>query len=275
MGQADYSERRPCRERIFLILRIAGMELENLLLKKAVWILNAAYVMLLFVICRSDDLRQGYFSITESVPVTLINFVAPVFLAMILICASAPAFAGDREQNVDQIPAACLAGRRGRSIAKLLAAVFFSVLVCMLIGGMSAAVSGSCHLFDSSLQIRYVGAKELVPVWTAWQHFIFSLLCLTIAGVILTLFILFVSCNVKTMINAVSIPGFFVVFEFLVHRFSFPAVIREYNIWVFFEPCCFFLMEILNFSPLMNLLILWILFMPLCVLAVWRIIRRG
>lgn len=276
MGRTEYRKRRQYKKLISMILQIAGLELENLLCKKIIWIFNAAYVILMLAVCLWDYLRQSYFTVMESVPVMLMNFVAPVFLAMILIGVLSPVFAGDREQNVNQIPATCLVGRRGRSTAKLLASVLFSILACLFMGGTTFIVPYCCRLFDGDLRIEYIGTGlELTPVWTVWQHFVFSLVSLTAACIILTLFTLFVSYNAKTTITAVSISGFSLIFEFLFHRFSFPTLIQEYNVWVFFEPYYFFVMNIFHDSPTVNLLLLWTAFLPLSIIVVWQVSRNG
>ena len=174
MGRTEYRKRKQYKKQILSILCIVGLELENLLCKKVMWILNAVYVMLMLAVCLSDYLRQSYFNVMESVPVMLMNFMAPVFQAMILIGVLSPAFAGDREQNVSQIPMACLAGRRGRSAAKLLASVLFSILACLFMGGVTFIVPYCCRLFDGDQRIEYIGTGlELTPVWTVRQHFVF------------------------------------------------------------------------------------------------------
>ncbi|MCM1065721.1 MAG: hypothetical protein NC420_14905 [Eubacterium sp.] len=254
--------------------RIVGFELENLLCKKVPWVMTAAYTAAALVICLWEELRQSYFAMMESVPVMLLNFVAPVFLAMILIGALAPVFAGDREQNVDQIPAACLAGRRGRSAAKVAAAVLFAVLACLFLGGVTFAISCCGGLFDGSMQVRYVGTGlELFPVWTVRRHFAFSLMSLMAASVMSALLILFVSYNAKTTVTAVSVSGMAVILEFLFHRFSFPVWVREYNLWVFFEPYYFFVMELFPGTPEGNLLLLWAAFLPWGMFGVRRMVH--
>ena len=258
------------------ILKVVLLELENFLCKKTLWILTAIYTISAFVICLFPDLRQSYFADIESVPVMLLNFVAPVFLVIILISMLSPVFVGDKENNVNQIPAACLVGRKGRSIAKMLAAICLAVLLCIIVAVIAFAVPFLCNLFDGNLKIEYVGTElELTPIWSTWQHFGFSFISLTVACIILTLFVLFISCNTRTTIAAVSVSSILVVFEFLFNRFSFPTMIQEYNIWVFFEPYYLFVMNIFNISPYMNLFLLSVAFLPLCMLAIWQIVRNG
>ena len=126
------------------ILHISVLELENLLCKKLVWLTAAGYVLAALTICLCDSLRQSYFYDVESLPIELTNFVEPYFLATALISALAPVFAGDREQNLDQLSAACLAGRKGRTAAKILASCVFAVTICGLFGAISVLIPAAC-----------------------------------------------------------------------------------------------------------------------------------
>lgn len=259
-----------------VILRAVRYEFENLFLNRGVWILIAVYAMLTLVICLSDSLRLSYFSVMESVPILLLNFVAPVFLVFISISTLSPVFAGDIEQKISQIPAVCLIGRKGRSIAKVSAAILFSLVACLIIGFVSFLIPFCCNLFDSGFLIKYVGTElKLTPVWTVWQHFIFSMISIVCACIILAVLILFISCNVKNTITVISVSSIFVLLEFLFNRFSFPTIVQEYNIWVLFEPYYLFVMRIFNFSPVGNLLLLLVAFLPLCIIALQQIVRKG
>ncbi len=75
-----------------IILSTSLFELENLLFKKITWLIAMAYTLFSIVICISENLRQSYFSLTESVPVTLCNFVLPYILVLIFLCVSYPRF---------------------------------------------------------------------------------------------------------------------------------------------------------------------------------------
>ncbi len=141
------------------ILKTARFELENLLGKKATWILTAAYTLFAFVVCFSDDLRQSYFSTMESVPIMLNNFVLPIVLISILIGVISPVFAGDKEQRIEQIPAACLIGSKGRSIAKLIGAIMFSLTITLLLEVITLVLCGCFGLGDIEILIRYVGTE--------------------------------------------------------------------------------------------------------------------
>ena len=110
------------------ILCVSILELENLLRKKLVWLIAGGYALAALAVCLLDGFRMSYFYDVESLPVELANFVEPYFLAAALIAALAPAFTGDREQNLGQLSATCLAGRKGRCAAKLLAAVVVVVV---------------------------------------------------------------------------------------------------------------------------------------------------
>lgn len=258
------------------ILKAVWFELENFLCKKTLWLLTAAYTVFAFAVCLFPDLRQSYFSDIESVPVMLLNFIAPVFLAVIVIGICSPAFAGDKENHVNQIPSACLIGKMGRSIIKTHAAILLSLAGHLMLTVITFIAASLCNLFDGNLKVTHVGTElRLTPVWSAWRHIAFSFLCLAAACTILTLFVLFFSSITKTTIAAVSVSSIFVLFECLFNRFSFPTVMQEYNIWVFFRPYFFFVTETVHISPLMNLLLLSAAFLPICISAAWQIAKKG
>lgn len=257
-----------------ITLKIMVLELEHLLLKKLAWVFMAAYAASALFICLSDGFRQSYFSDTGSVAVTLAVSVAPYFLVVILVSTLSPVFAGDKERDIYQIPAACLVGRRGRSVAKALASMLFSAISCSLMGTVTIAAVFACGLFDGGQPLEYPGI-ELSAEWTVSQYLTFSLVCLVIGCTVLTLFLLYISCSVTSVITAVSLSSFLVLFEFIFHRFSFPIAIKEYNVWMFFKPYSFWCMRELQFSPFVNLLILTVAFLPVCSLALWGISQKG
>lgn len=258
------------------ILKTARFELENLLGKKATWILTGVYTLFVFAVCFSEDLRQSYFSVMESVPIMLNNFVLPIVLISILVGVISPVFAGDKEQKIEQIPAACLIGSKGRSIAKLIGAIMFSLAITLLLEAITLVLCRCFGLCDMELLIRDVGGDvKLNPIWTAWQHFGFSAMTLFVGCIILTIIILFISCSVQNTLSVISISGITVLLEFVFHSFSFPTVMQEYNIWVFFRPYYLFVTEIITFSPFVNLLLYALCFLPLCAIAAWQIIGKG
>lgn len=258
------------------ILRTARFEFDNLLKKKATWILTAAYTFFTFLVCFFDDLRQNYFSTMENLPITLNNFVLPIVLISILICVISPVFAGDKEQEIYQIPATCLIGSKGRSIAKMIGAILFSLTIVLLLEIITLVLCRCFGLFDTDTLIRYVNAEiELNPVWTAWLHFILSTVTLIVGCIILTVIILFISCSMQNTQSVISLSSIIVLMEFIINKFSFPTLMQEYNIWIFFRPYYLFITELINFSPFENLLLYTICFLPLCVIAAWQIIRNG
>ncbi len=258
------------------ILKTVRFELENLLWNKATLIFSAAYVLIVFAICFSEDLRQSYFSAMESVPVMLNNFVLPIALIFILIAVVSPVFAGDKEQRIEQIPAACLIGSKGRSIAKLIGAILFSLIITLLLEFITLVLCGCFGLIDSCILIKYVGAEiELDPVWAAWRHVGFSAVTLIVGCIMLAILVLLISCCMKNTLSAVGLSCIIVLIEFIINKFSFPTLLQEYNIWVFFRPYYLFITEIINVSPLINLLLYTLGFLPLCLLAVRQIIRKG
>ncbi len=261
------------------IARTSLFELENLLNKKSTWIIAAAYTLFSLVICLSESLRQSYFSLTESVPVTLYNFVLPFVLALIFVGAVSPVFAGDKECGIEQIPAACLIGRKGRSFAKLIGVVLFSLIINFTLVFVTFIICSFSDLTNVNALIKSVHLEaqnlNLDPVWTALQHTGFSVISLTVGSILVAILVLFVSCCTKNTLSAVSISGTIILFEYLINRFSFPTIMQEYNIWVFLQPYYLFVLEIFNISPFVNLLLLTLAFLPLCAFAVWHISRKG
>ena len=261
------------------IVHTSLFELENLLNKKSTWLIAAAYTLFSLVICLSKWLRQSYFSLTESVPVTLYNFVLPFVLALIFMGAVSSAFAGDKERGIEQIPATCLIGRKGRSLAKLIGVVLFALIISFALVFVTFIICSFSGLTNVNALIRNIHSESaevnLNPVWTAWQHIGFSAISLTIGSILVAILVLFVSCCTKNTLSAVSISGTIILFEYLINRFSFPTIMQEYNIWVFLQPYYLFVLETLNISPLVNLLILTLAFLPLCMFAVWHISRKG
>ncbi len=258
------------------ILKTVRFELENLLGNKATWIFSAAYTLFVSAICFSGDLRQSYFSAMESMPVMLNNFVLPVVLILILIAVVSPIFAGDKEKRIEQIPAACLIGSKGRSIAKLIGAILFSLIITLILEFITLVLCGCFGLTDSGILIKYVGAEiKLDPIWEAWLHVGFSVVTLIIGCIMLAILVLLISCCMKNTLSAVSLSCIIVLIEFIINKFSFPTLLQEYNIWVFFRPYYLFITEIINISPLINLLLYTLGFLPLCFLAVRQIIRKG
>ena len=258
------------------MLKIARFELENLLGKKVTWIITVLYTLFVFVVCFSENLRQSYLPTMESVPVMLSNFILPFALVSILIGVISPVFAGDKEQRMEQIPAACLVGSKGRSIAKLISAIMFSLTITLLLETITLILCGCFGLGNIEILIRYIDAEvKLNPVWTAWQHIGFSAMALTVGCIILTIIILFISCSMQNTLSVISVSSIIVLIEFIINKFSFPTLMQEYNIWVFFYPYYLFVTEIINFSPYVNLGLYAFCFMPVCTIAVRQIIKKG
>lgn len=261
------------------IVHTSLFELENLLCKKSTWLIAAAYILFSLVICLSKWLRQSYFSLTESVPVTLYNFVLPFVLALILIAALSSAFAGDKERGIEQIPTTCLIGRKGRSLAKMIGAVLFALIISITLVLVTFIICSFSDLTNCNVLISNIHLDStelsLKPLWTALQHIGFSTISLTIGSILISLFVLLVSCCTKNTLSVVSISSTIILFEYLINRFSFPTIIQEYNIWVFLQPYYLFVLETFNISPLVNLLILTLAFLPLCIFAVWHVSRNG
>lgn len=259
-----------------VILKTAWFEFENLFCKKATWIIAAVYTLISLVICLSEDFRESYFSLIESVPVMLNNFVLPYVLVVILVISLSPVFAGDKERRIEQIPAACLIGSKGRSIAKLIGAISFSIVVTIAMEATTLILCYCFGLVDSGISIKYVGTEVgLNPIWSAGQHICFSLITLICGCIFLTFLVLCISCTVNNTLSAVSVSCIIIFIEFVIHKFSFPTFMQEFNLWIFFRPYYLFITEIFNISPWINLLIYFLCLISLCLLAGWEIIKKG
>ena len=253
-----------------------GWELARLLGRPAVWALGGAYTAAALVVCLFPALRASYFCAIESVPIQLMNFAAPYFLAAALTSMLSPVFAGERENGTWLIPAACQAGRRGRAAAKLMAACLTCVFLCGLFTAITFFACALCGVWDGTAPVAGVGLEvTLKPVWTANRHFLFAAASLTLGSLPVALFVLWVSCRAHSMLSAASLSGMGLLLEYLFHRFSFPSVLREYNLWTLLEPYSLFILELCPAPPPVSLLALSAALLPLCILAAWYILQKG
>lgn len=259
------------------MLYVSKLEFENLLYNGFSLLGTAAYGLLILAVSLSEELQEGYFAITGSLPVTLIDFVLPVFFVVILCARLVPSFAGEAERSANQIPAACYLGRKGRNAAKLIASLWFALFVGSVLIALTLVVCFLCGYFSNGTEnvLRYLDDTELKFCWNVWQHFGYGAVCLLMGGAALALFVLFVSSHAKNTITAVGTVAIAALFEFLCNRFSTVLLLREYNLCVFFRPYYLYMPNILRFSPCINLLVFALLFLPLCALAAWRTVEKG
>ena len=259
------------------ILKATWFEFENLFCEKVTWIIATVYALICLVICWSEYLRESYFSLMESVPVMLNNFILPYVLVVILAITLSPVFAGDKERRTDQIPAACLIGKKGRSIAKLIGAISFSITVTISLETTTLILCHCFGLIDCGIPIKYVGTETEVvlnPVWSTGQHIGFSLITLICGCVLLTFLVLCISYTMNNTLSAVSVSCIIIFIECIIHMFSFPTFLQEFNLWVFFRPYYLFVTEIFSISPWINLLLYGCCSLPLCVFVLLKITER-
>lgn len=253
-----------------------GWELFRLLTRPAAWGSCAAYTAAALGVCLSPGLRESYFSAIESVPVQLMNFAAPYFLTVALVAVLSSVFAGERESGTWLIPSACRTGRKGRAAAKLVAACLTCGILCGVFTAVTCAVCALCGVWDGAARVAHVGLEvTLSPVWTARQHFLLAAGSLALGSLPIALFVLTVSCRARSALSAVSLSGLVLLLEWLFHRFSFPAILREYNLWTLLEPYSLFILELFPFPPPASLLGLFAALAPPCGLAVRRILKEG
>ena len=259
------------------IFCVSKLELENLLRKKLIWLAIAAYTLFIFIVSTSKGLQESYFSATDSLPIMLMNFIMPIFLLLIICFVLTPYFTSEKEQNSNQIPNACYLGRKGRNAAKIIASVALSVFICICLSISTLVICFLTGHFKNAgnITLKYIDDIELSFVWNIWQHFGFSFCCLLIGSVILTLLVLFISSNSKKTLTSVGITTMLIIFEILFNKFSFPLILKEFNIWVFFQPYYLYVFNIVRFLPYGNLLMLTLMFFPICCFKVWRIIKKG
>lgn len=256
------------------ICPVIWFELEHLMRNKLMWFLTSAYSLSVIIICLIDTLRITYFHAIQSVPVMCLDFILPILLVILQIVTLSPIFAGGINQQSNQIPATCVIGRKRRSIAKLCGGVLFSLGMCLLLIVITWLISWLCGTYDAHFLITNIDGEVLSPVWDTRQHILFSVLCLITGSVILSIILLCLSCFAKTSLNAVSVSSIAVLFEYLFHFFSFSVFLKEYNFWLLFQPYYFFNM-VLPFLPHINYFLLSLAFVPLCVVAIIGIIKRG
>lgn len=260
--------------------RVALLELQNLLCKKAVWAAGVGYAAITAAVCAFEGLRTAYFSGIECVPVMLFSQLAPPFLVLMLLCVLPDTFAGERLQGMESLAVVCRAGWRGRGAAKLLAALLLCAAASLFAGAVSCALPFAAGLLDAHLPLAGIGGElALTPVWTVGRHCAFSVLSLFLGCLHAALLILFCSRRAKRTMDAVAVGGAVVLLEWLFRRFSFPAPLRILNVWMFFTPYEFFTADfsetkLFHAGPLGNLLLLTAAFLPFSAAAVRVCMKR-
>lgn len=256
--------------------RVTIYEFEYILKNRTAWLILLGYTLIAVSISVLDDLRISYFGMMQETSILLLYFVAPFPLAAIHIATLSPLFVGGKEERNNQIPVTCLIGRKGRSIAKLISAELFSIVMCMMFLLLTIVITTAFGEFDGNAIITNLDGEMLPqPFWNTWQHFGLASISLLSGGMLLTLVTLYISSCSKTLLNAISVTGVFVIFEIIFSMFSFLNVLKEYNIWIMFKPYYFFGMNILHFSPLINLAVLLLSFSPIIAFAIIGVVKKG
>lgn len=240
-------------------LRTVWLELQNLLGKQLPWLVWSGFCLAVLTACFSPWLRESYIPTiwAESLLLMVLEFLLPYFLMAALVIALLPVFAGREERGLRDTATPCLLGEQGRNWVKVLAAEGYALLLCLVFSGSAALLCGAGgSLGDLSAEVTVVGDVTLFPVWTVGEQAWFAILSLGAGCVLLTLAVLFISARSRDVITAAGATAVLLLFEFLFHWFGFKPPLREVNLWVFFRPYYFFLLELFPFSPVGNLLAL-------------------
>lgn len=240
-------------------LHTVWLELQNLLRKQLPWLAWAGFCLAVLTVRFSPWLRESYLPTicAESLLLIVLEFLLPYFLMAALVVVLLPVFAGKEERGLRDTAIPCLLGKRGRDLAKILAAEGYALFLCLVFSGSAALLCGAGGgLGDLSAEVTVVGDVTLFPVWTVGEQAGFAILSLGAGCVLLTLVVLFISARSRDVITTAGATAVLLLFEFLFHWFGFKPPLREINLWVFFRPYYFFLLELFPFSPVGNLLAL-------------------
>lgn len=236
--------------------RTVRLELCSLLGRKPPWLIYVGFCLAVLTVRLFPALQQSYLPAVhaDSLLLVVLEFLLPYFLVAALCAALLPAFAGAEERRVRGTAAPCLLGRRGRGAARLLAAGGYALLACL---GMAGAAVLLCGGFDAwGAPVTQIGDVTLSPAWPVGRHAAFAVLSLCVGAALLALLLFAVSAAAMDGITAAGTAAVLLLFEFLFHQFSFPLVLREINLWVFFRPYDFFILELFRSSPPADLLAL-------------------
>lgn len=236
------------------------MEFENLLYNRWSAILLSLYSIITIIISISEYLQKTYFDVISSVPVMLLNVIAPIFLILIIVLSLSQVFAGEIENNTNQIPNTCYLGEKGRNYCKVITGILYSIFIALLICIITFLVCFfTSHFLNANQEIiKDIGYElNLDFSWNVWQHFVFAIISLLSGSVLFSLMVLFISSISKNSITSIGISAVFTMFEFLFHRFSFPIILKEINIFVFFQPYYLYVLNVFRYSPYLNLILLF------------------
>lgn len=239
--------------------RTVRLELWHLLGRRAPWLVWGGFCLVTAAVCLSPWLRESYLPVTraENLLLIVLEFLLPYFLMAALVTALLPVFAGEEERSLRDTAGPCLLGKQGRDLARGLAAEGYALFLCLAFSGTAAFLCRVCGgLGDLAAEVTLIGDVPLPLVWTAGEQAGFAVVSLAAGCFLLTLAVLLVSARSGDAITAAGVTAVLLLFQFLFHRFGFQPLLREVNLWVFFRPYYFFLLELFPFSPAGNLIAL-------------------
>ena len=259
---------------------VLGYELDNLLRKRAGYLIAAAYLFLVMAVCSLQGLQESYFSWAFQMPVSLTTLVLPTAAMLLITVSLAPVFSSEAERAAAAIPACCRLGSHGHRAAKLLAGILFSVIISAALLAATLAVTaitGHLHPGDAVTGIDYYGAAycALSPAWTVRGYICLSMAAQTVGAAVLAAMALFISTHTQTPATAMAVTLVFLLAEFYFRHFGpFPSLLTEINIWGLFEGYHLFDMALFHGAPAENLAMLSGAWIAICVPLSWAVIRQ-
>lgn len=255
-------------------------ELENLLRKRAGYMISAAYLLLVAAVCMSQSFRESYFSWAMQVPISLVALVLPAVMMLLITVSLSSVFSSEAERASAEIPACCLMGSQGRNTAKLLAGIAFSIIMGAALLAATVgitSITGHLNLIAEVAGIDYYGMTywELNPVWTVGEHLLLSVISQAIGATALAVISLFISKHSKTPATAMAVTVAILLAEFFFRHFGpFPLVLTEINVWGLFEGFMLLDMDLLHGAPVENLAMISGIWMVICGALSFAVIRQ-
>ena len=259
---------------------ILGYELNDFLRKRAGYLIAAAYTILIVAVCALQGFRESYFSWALQMPVSLTTLVLPSAEMLLIAVSLSPVFSSEAERGAAAIPACCLLGSHGHNASKLLAGIFFSMIMSAALLAVTlgiTALTGLLRPGDAVTGIDYYGAVyfTLSPVWTVKAYICLSLASQAVGASVLATVTLFISKRAKTPATAMAVTLVFLLAEFYFRHFGpFPLLLTEINIWGLFEGYQLFEMALFHGTPAENLAMLSGVWLAICGPLSWAIVRQ-
>lgn len=254
-------------------------ELENLLRKRAGYMISAAYLLLVAAVCKSQSFRESYFSWAMQIPVSLIALVLPTVMMVIIVVSLSSVFSSETERAAAEIPACCLMGSQGRNTTKLLAGIALSVIMSTALFAATVSITsitGNLKLNAVVEGIDYYGIVywELRPVWTVRGHLLLAAIGQDTGAAMAAIITLVISKRSKTPAAAMAVTVTVLLAEFFFRHYGpFPVILSEINLWSLFEDFMLFDMDLFHGTPVENLAMISGVWIVICCMLSLTIIK--